>query len=164
MNGDPKWLSIARGDLGLVELHGAPTTPKIAGWLQDLGAWWRDDETPWCGTAVAAWLKQAGGSVPKHWYRAKGWLDWGRPLVSPVVGCVVVFERAGGGHVGLVVGRDDGSNLMVLGGNQGNRVSIMPFEQTRVLGYRWPTDLDEPPFLAALPQIVADTGVSTNEA
>src|SRR5687768_1344129 len=52
------WLDIARRDLGLAEVPGAETAPKIKQWLADLGAWWRDDETPWCGVAVGAWMKQ----------------------------------------------------------------------------------------------------------
>ena len=160
---DPIWLAQALEDIGLAELPGAPTSPKIDLWLKKLGAWWRDDETPWCGTAVAAWIKGAGGDLPKHWYRAKGWLDWGETLTTPVVGCVVIFERAGGGHVGLCVGRDAAGHLMVLGGNQGNKVSIAPFDQTRVIGYRWPKDM-EPVTMAGLPTLHASGAVSTNEA
>jgi uncharacterized protein (TIGR02594 family) len=135
---DPYWLTIARRDLGLAEVAGAETAPKIKQWLADLGAWWRDDETPWCGVAVGAWMKQAGISRPKHWYRAKGWLDWGFPC-GGVLGAVVVFERTGGGHVGLAVGYDASqSRVYVLGGNQGNKVSILPFDVNRVIGWRWP--------------------------
>jgi uncharacterized protein (TIGR02594 family) len=135
---EPNWLTIARRDLGLAEVNGAETAPKIKQWLADLGAWWRDDETPWCGVAVGAWMKQAGIARPKHWYRAKGWLDFGFSC-GPVVGAVVVFERAGGGHVGLAVGYNDTTDrVYVLGGNQGNKVSILPFEASRVIGYRWP--------------------------
>ena len=54
------------------------------------------------------------------------------PLQAPTVGCVVVFEREGGGHVGLVVGADTKGRLLVLGGNQGDAVSIAPFDRSRV--------------------------------
>lgn len=162
MNG-PIWLMIARQDLGLREIAGAPTAPKIAAWLADLGAWWRDDETPWCGTACAAWFKAVGIDVPKHWYRAKGWLDWGLPLNVPAAGAVVVFQRDGGGHVGLIVGRDTRGRLLVLGGNQGNAVSIAPFDQTRVVGYRWPAGEVAQPS-GDLPILTAAGASSTNEA
>jgi uncharacterized protein (TIGR02594 family) len=138
---EPIWLKKARTYIGTAEIPGAATSGTISRWLLDLKAWWRDDETPWCGVFVAACMKEAGLTVlPVHWYRAKGWLDWGQVLLAPAVGCVVVFERKGGGHVGLVVGRDSTGNLMVLGGNQGNRVSIMAFEMGRVIGYRWPNE------------------------
>jgi uncharacterized protein (TIGR02594 family) len=84
-------------------------------------------------------MKEGGMALPINWYRAKGWLDWGMVLLKPVVGCVVIYEREGGGHVGLIVGCDLKGNLMTLGGNQGNRVSIMPFDKTRAIGFRWPS-------------------------
>ena len=33
---EPDWLTIARADLGTREIPGAPTAPKIAGWLQTI--------------------------------------------------------------------------------------------------------------------------------
>lgn len=164
---EPVWLQVARRDIGLVEVPGAMTAPKIDKWLTKLGAWWRDDETPWCGTAVAAWFDECGISPPPHWYRAKGWLDWGTPIAWPVVGAVVIFSREGGGHVGLIVGRDTIGRLLVLGGNQGNAVKVAPFDSNRVIGYRWPlaqlTVL--PPDLGPLPvYATAYEASSTNEA
>lgn len=137
---DPPWLALARLDIGLKELPGAPTEPRIAGWLKKLGAWWSDDATPWCGVAVAAWMQESGIARPKHWYRAKGWLDWGIPLSSPVLGCVAVFERDGGGHVGLVVGQTAQHYLLILGGNQGDAVNVRQFNPLRVVGFRWPAE------------------------
>ena len=134
----PPWVHVARKYLGLREIAGAPTEPTIARWLSKLNAWWKDDETPWCGTFVAAVMQEVDYERPKHWYRAKGWLEWGVPLTEPKHGCVVVFERQGGGHVGFVVGRTGAGWLMVLGGNQGNAVTIASFDPSRVLGYRWP--------------------------
>lgn len=124
---------------GVREIPGAPTAPKIAKWLSDLKAWWTDDETPWCGVFVAHCLQAASVPLPKNWFRAKGWLDWGEPLASPVPGCVVIFEREGGGHVGFVVGLAPKSRcLLVLGGNQGDCVQVSLFSTHRVVGYRWP--------------------------
>ena len=96
---EPVWLQIARGDIGLREIPGAPTAPRISQWLSKLGAWWRDDETPWCGVAVAGWMLQAGiDDLPKHWYRARGWLEWGLPLDRALLGCGVgvVIAQWGG--------------------------------------------------------------------
>lgn len=133
-----KWLEVARADIGLRELPGAPTAPKISGWLRTLGAWWTDDATPWCGTACAAWMRAAGLPIPDAWFRAKAWATWGQPLRYPAQGCIVVFERTGGGHVGLVTGEERSGRLLVLGGNQGDAVSIASFGRDRVLAYRWP--------------------------
>jgi uncharacterized protein (TIGR02594 family) len=140
MTGEPQWLVEARKDIGLREIPGADTAPVIAKWLTDLGAWWRDDETPWCGTAVAAWMKRAGIEPAKDWYRAKGWLDWGTAIAWPVVGAVVIFAREGGGHVGIVAGKDELGRLWVIGGNQGNEVKLALFDPARVIGYRVPAN------------------------
>lgn len=161
---EPAWLQVARRYVGLREVPGKTTAPTISRWLRQLGAWWGDDETPWCGTFVAAVLEEAGYPKVKNWYRARSWLDWGSPIDRPALGCVAVFARTGGGHVGFVVGKDERGNLMVLGGNQGNAVTIAPFDHARVLGYRYPWPLDSVPF-AQLP-LIASNGAppSRNEA
>lgn len=137
---EPHWMEVARTYIGVAEIPGKATAPVIARWLRELRSWWSDDETPWCGTFVGAVLRESGLPVAKHWYRARDWLSWGVPLEKPAPGCVVVYARAGGGHVGFVVAEDQRGRLLTLGGNQGNRVSIAPFDRQRVLGYRWPAD------------------------
>lgn len=159
---EPYWIAIARRHLGLAETPGRETTPVIRRWLISLNAWWTDDETPWCGTYCAAVMREAGLMVPKHWYRARAWLDWGLPLDAPVPGCLVIYARSGGGHVGFIVGRDQLDRLLTLGGNQGNRVSIAPFARERVLGYRWPVEI--PPMNNTLPTFAHGGSVSNNEA
>lgn len=141
---EPIWLTEARKHEGLAEIPGLRHNATILRWLQQLKAWWQDDETPWCGVFVAHCIDQAGLPLPKFWMRAKAWADWGSRLAAPVPGCIVVFDRKGGGHVGFVVGRTANGLLMVLGGNQGNRVSIAPFELCRVLAYVWPASLPMP--------------------
>lgn len=136
---EPRWLTRARAFVGLREVPGKGTAPAIRRWLGELKAWWSDDETPWCGTFVAAVMRAEGHELPRAWYRAKAWLDWGDDIREPAVGAVVVFDRKGGGHVGFVVGNDEAGRLMVLGGNQGNAVTVAPFDRSRVLGYRWPS-------------------------
>lgn len=137
MNRAP-WLDIARRFEGTKEVKGPKHNPLILTWLAALGAWWRDDETPWCGVFVGAVLREAGIDVPRAYYRALAWEDWGIQLGGPGVGCVVVFARAGGGHVGFVVGQDKAGNLLVLGGNQGDEVNVRAFPRSRVTAYRWP--------------------------
>jgi uncharacterized protein (TIGR02594 family) len=135
---EPNWLPIARRYLGTTEIPGKTTHPTIRKWLIDLKAWWTDDETPWCGTFVGAVIREAGHPPPKHWYRARAWLDWGLKLSSPRLGAIVVYARGGAGHVGFIVGLDAKGRVMTLGGNQGNSVNVAPFDPARVLGYRWP--------------------------
>lgn len=162
---EPNWLTIARKYIGVAEIPGKATAPVIARWLRELRSWWSDDETPWCGTFVGAALREAGLPIAKHWYRARDWLNWGVPIQAPALGCVVVYERAGGGHVGFVVGETPSGRLMTLGGNQGNRVSISPFERLRVLGYRWPEDrVAELAAAGPLPVIDSRAASSSSEA
>lgn len=163
MSSEPIWMVEARRHVGVAEVPGPKTHPAITAWLRKLAAWWADDETPWCGVFVAACIDAAGLPLPKFWMRAKAWADWGTRLAAPVPGCVVVFERQGGGHVGFVVGRTSSNLLLVLGGNQGNRVSIAPFESTRVVGYFWPASVPLP-LDRTLPLMSASGPVSRNEA
>ena len=114
---EPAWLTEARRHLGVAEVPGPKHSPVIQSWLHKLRAWWNDDEPPWCGVFVAACMDTVGIPLPKYWMRAKAWAEWGSRLSAPIPGCVVVFERQGGGHVGFVVGRTANGHLMVLGGD-----------------------------------------------
>lgn len=139
---EPAWLIEARKHIGLKEIPGPKHNSTIVGWLKQLGAWWAEDETPWCGVFVAHCMRASGIPLPKHWYRAKGWLDWGFEIVDPVVGCVVILERQGGGHVFLATGVGADGSIVGVGGNQGNQVTIAKFDRRRVVGYRWPIGVE----------------------
>lgn len=136
---EPLWVTTARLDIGQRETTGPNDSPWLRRMLAKLGASWLVGQ-PWCGSVLAAWMQAAGCEPAKNYFRARAWLDWGVTLNTPHIGCVVVFERTGGGHVGLVVGETPDGRLMVLGGNQGNTVSVAPFDRDRVLGYRWPSE------------------------
>lgn len=160
MSNEPKYLTIARGDIGLREIKGPKHSSRIAGWLKKLGAWWQDDETPWCGVAVAGWLAEAGLPYPKTYYRALSWAEYGVACKSPKLGAIAVLQRKGGGHVGIVTGvNESGSHVRLLGGNQGDSVCEAWFEASRIVAYRMP----EATIIAAAP--VATVGkLSESEA
>lgn len=134
------WIAEARKYIGQSEIPGKAHNPTILNWLHNLKAWWKDDETPWCGTFAAHCLRVGGRDIPKDWMRAKEYAFVGKRLPKPAYGCLAVFTRQGGGHVGFVVGRDRYGNLLVLGGNQGNRVSIASFPMSRVAAFVWPSE------------------------
>ena len=138
-NTTPRWMKIAEKLNGLREVPGPKHNKTILGWLEKLNAWWRDDETPWCGVFVAHCMTEAALPYPKYYMRAKAWVDYGsllrRARLAP--GAILVFDRAGGGHVGFYVGEDAG-HYFVLGGNQGNAVSVMKLGKSRLLASRWP--------------------------
>lgn len=159
---EPKWLEEARKHIGTREIPGEKNEPKILQWWKAIKrSGIKTDEVPWCAAFVGGCLESVG-VVSSRYESAKSYLAWGVPLSSPVAGCIVVFERQGGGHVGFVVGQDPKGRLMVLGGNQGNAVSIAPFEHSRVSGYRWPAPVSIQ--IAPLPLIVSAAASSTNEA
>jgi uncharacterized protein (TIGR02594 family) len=133
------WMKTARESVGLKEVAGPKHNTKIQSWLAKLGAWWKDDETPWCGTFVAHCLRENGLPVPQHWYRALAWKDYGSNLRPTHVceGAILVFAREGGGHVGFYAGEDK-FYFHVLGGNQSNAVNIMKIAKARCTAIRWP--------------------------
>lgn len=158
---EPPWLVEARKSIGQSETMGPNDSPWIRSILAKLGGSWILGQ-PWCGGAVAHWMQSVGLPVPKHWYRAKAWLDYGEAMAAPAVGCIVIFGRDGGGHVGLLVGEDEKRRLMVLGGNQGNRVSIAPFDRSRMIGFRWPDPSIK--HYPHMPLISSSAASSRNEA
>ena len=167
------WIKIARDCIGYREIKGGKHNPLIVEmWRvasEQLGrnAAFKDDETPWCGAFVGYVMGKAGlgKHVPSLYPSARSWANAGTKLAKPAYGCVVVFSRNGGGHVGFVVGRDKFGNLMVLGGNQGDAVNIKPFAVSRVLAYRWCGTQSQPaPQRYKLPALDSDGEVSINEA
>lgn len=156
----PSWLILAHANIGISEIPGKLHEPRIL-------AWWRavrlggikTDEVPWCAAFVGAMLEQSGIRSTRS-DAARSYLRWGVELSAPVVGCIVIFERGAGGHVGFVVGRDERGRLLVLGGNQDNRVKISAFSAGRVLAYRWPAGHEVP--ISPLP--LASAAASISEA
>ncbi len=158
---EPSWLKIARSCEGLKEIPGPRHNQTIIRWLGKLRAWWNDDETPWCGVFVAHCMQESWLPFPKFYMRAKAWSDYGsllrRDRLAP--GAILVFDRAGGGHVGFYVGEDAGF-YYVLGGNQSNAVNVMKLGKSRLVASRWPKG--EP--VIGKPVYLNGGSVSTNEA
>jgi len=163
---EPRWLVEARKSIGVRETPGRKhTTAILRMWVQIKSAF-SDDETPWCAGFVGSALDAVGIRSTRS-ASARSYLQWGVWLEAPVPGCLVVFWRGAldgdSGHVAFVVGQDVNKRLLCLGGNQGDAVSIAPFDRKRVLGYRWPAD--EPLNRnSLLPVIVAGGQSSENEA
>lgn len=166
-----KWIEEARKHIGEKEVVGPASNSFIkAMWLKLKGGAWfweaygsDDSKLPWCGAFTALCLTEAGIAPPKDYASAKAWLHWGVSMIAPAYGCIVVFQRAGGGHVGFVVGVDETGRLMVLGGNQGDAVSIVPFARIRAAGYRWPAGVPVPG-MGYMPVFNSTAPSSANEA
>ena len=141
---EPAWLRAARAKLGTREASGPANSPTIMGWAKRLGTKvlgmiYNADSVPWCGLFVATCMAEAGQASPPIAVRASAWATWGQRLrferVAP--GAVLVFQRPGGGHVGFYVG-EDATAFHVLGGNQGDCVSITRIAKARCIACRWP--------------------------
>lgn len=160
LNTDPQWLAIARPLIGLHEITGTEHSPEILGmWRAIKRSGIQSDEVPWCAAFVGACLERAG-IRSSRFESAASYLTWGMRLDGPCHGCIVVFSRNGGGHVGFVVGLDPDGRLLVLGGNQGDEVSVKAFPRDRVTGYRWPIDVA----INSQPMEIARADMSRSEA
>ena len=158
---EPVWLIEARKHIGLKEIKGSKHHPEIVQFWKDIKRGGiKDDETPWCAAFVGAMLERVG-IRSSRFESARSYLTWGDQLTGPCVGCIVVFTREGGGHVGFCVGQDNNGNLLILGGNQGDAVNVKAFSRSRVSGYRYPSGFLKP--MAPLP-VLAAAELSRNEA
>ena len=179
MQNELSWIKTARSYIGQKEIKGVKHNPIVLElWAsafkaknQPIPAVFKNDETAWCGGFVAGVLAKSGlgNHIPNGFAMARSWLNAGTKLNNPAYGCIVVFWRGSPksaiGHVGFVVGRDKKGNLMVLGGNQSDEISIRPFDKERVLGYRWcGTQTMPATHRFALPILASDGRVSKNEA
>lgn len=135
----PLWLKIAGQELesGVAEISGKQHHPRILEYHNVTKLSADNDETPWCSSFVNFCMKEAGvegtGSA-----RARDWETWGDKLDEPFMGCIAVFTRPEGGHVGFYVGSEESGDILLLGGNQGDKVSIARRSTAKLLSYRWP--------------------------
>lgn len=165
MDYTPHWLTVALKYVGVRETPGPTTTPIIRRWAAALSDWWRgffaDDGLPWCALFVNAVFFECG-MAGTGTLRARDWLTWGDDIGRPpALGAVLVFERPGGGHVGFYVG-ETAEAYRVLGGNQGDAVSLAWIAKARCIGVRWPKNY----MLSRRGVLLAATGepVSINES
>lgn len=113
--------------------------------------------TAWCAAFVNATLGQTGGKGTGS-NLARSFLNWGEAVDKPQKGDVAVFSRGNPngpyGHVGFFEGYNPDGSIKVLGGNQGNAVSIASYAPNRLLGFR----------RAAVAQALAQQGAGNPQA
>lgn len=169
----PTWLRLAYSYLGLREIKGRQHNAEILGWWERLSLPFNDDETPWCAGFGNAMVHACGlPVVKKNRAAALGWRwnRYGTRLDGPALGAIMSMVRPGkpgSGHMTFVAGRDKRGNIMGLGGNQGNMVSINPYNPTaRNAQYHWPEGAPLPDVtgLNTLPVITSGGAKLTNEA
>jgi len=135
---DPPWLATARRELGTSEICGKGANKRIIEYHASTSLKAMSDEVSWCSSFVN-WCFKVNNINGTNKANARSWMKWGCHIDKPVNGCVCVFWRVSvkdwRGHVGFYVGHDD-THVHVLGGNQGDRVSVKRYPKKRLLGYR----------------------------
>jgi uncharacterized protein (TIGR02594 family) len=132
---------LAERFVGLHEVPGVASNPQVLAMLRLDDPSIADDETPWCSAFAnyIAWLLRLPRSKS---LAARSWLSVGIPIglphARPDFDVVVLSRPSAGptaGHVGFFAGSDP-EVVWLLGGNQGDAVSVADFPVSRVLGVR----------------------------
>jgi uncharacterized protein (TIGR02594 family) len=149
------WTLMAAGEMGVSE--------STDGWNKSIRAYmnstdaseWFDDDgaarNAWCACFVNWSLEAVGpnargssaaqGLPGYDGIRAKSWGGWGDDAGGPFMGSVGVMKTSEGHHVGIVMGTSgaDGSNVVLLGGNQGDSVNLSVYSRSKFTAFRYPT-------------------------
>ena len=101
------WIEESRKVFGLHEVR---DNTRLREWLRSDGKTLGDPAAfPWCGDFTETAIKNSlpnepfVGDLGKNPYWARNWTMFGK-TVRPCYGCVLVFERGSGGHVGFAMG------------------------------------------------------------
>ena len=135
----PAWLAPAWAELGQHELPGTPANPHIRNLYADAHhPKTSSDEVAWCAAYVSACLERSGTRSART-LLARDYLTWGTALDVPRLGAIAVLSRnpdPNAGHVAFLIGQT-ADQLILLGGNQSNAVTVQAFPKSRLLSLRW---------------------------
>ena len=152
----PPWLMIMRAITGMTETEGAGDNPRILHMADaiareyphqaDYCAYYTGDDIAWCGLTVGYCVTLAGiepvfgETDTERWMWALAWADWpdSETLDKPKLGCIVVTEREGGGHVTLFEEMGDPGYYRCRGGNQSDQVNVTNVAISSVVKLVWP--------------------------
>ena len=167
----PLWLEAGINLIGTKEFSGSKDNPIIIDWAKeeggDIASEYTHDSIPWCALFANHILTKVGLKGTETLWALDFAGKWPSiKLAGPAVGAFAPMKRNGGGHIMIVVGRDQLGNIMGLGGNQSDAVTIAPFNVSRLnQGFYWPKGPSLPPYvgLKSLPIVKSNGKVSTNE-
>ena len=129
-------LDIAASALGLDERG---KRAALSDYLSTGGANLDPATTAWCAAFVNATLQKSGQKGTGS-NMARSFMDWGQPVDQPQRGDIAVFTRGDPngpyGHVGFFEGYNPDGTIRVLGGNQGDAVSVSSYSPDSLLGFR----------------------------
>lgn len=159
----PPWLTAMRAITGMTETPGSADNPKIMLMADYIGRkyphqeeyadMYTGDDIAWCGLTVGFCMAVAdiepvfGPEDTDKWMWAQAWggKHWAaEEIQEPCLGCVIVMQREGGGHVCLMEQHEDGSFLKDgyyrgRGGNQSDAVTVANQAKSSVIALMWPT-------------------------
>lgn len=136
-----KYLENVLAWIGTKEVKGKVANPDIVKFASYTTLQATSDEVPWC-SSFANFIVSTSGDAGTGSAAARSWLNWGRKLIEPTPGCIVVIERKDAlnptaAHVCFYVCDDiKPDHIQCIGGNQGDMVKMSVFPKTKVLGYR----------------------------
>ena len=167
----PLWLEAGLRYLGTKEFSGSKDNPTIIDWAKeeggDIAENYNHDSIPWCALFANHILTKVGLKGTETLWALDFAGKWPCVrLAGPAVGAFAPMKRQGGGHIMVIVGRDQLGNIMGLGGNQSDAVTIAPFAVSRLnQGFYWPKGPSLPTHigLRSLPIVKSNGKVSTNE-
>ncbi|MGE8514024.1 MAG: TIGR02594 family protein, partial [Chryseobacterium culicis] len=123
----------------------------------------------WCAAFVNWIMKHYGyeGVTTDKGYdavRALRWATWaeGKDLKKPVYGAIAVKTRTGGGHVGFVAGKK-GNKVVILGGNQSQKLYCVAYEISDYYAYVVPTNYEITDADYNLPEYKGNPGAKGSE-
>lgn len=131
-------LEMAQTFIGVKEVKGMIDNPMILAFLKADDPWPEHDEVPWC-SGFMNFICKCCATRRSRSLAAISWLNIGYVILD-IKECVagfdiVILSREGGNHVGFYIKHDD-THVWLLGGNQGDQVSIAAFPRTRIKGIR----------------------------
>jgi len=135
-------------ELGTAEIFGDTHNSRIVEYHAATSLRATSDEVAWCASFVNWCLKKATINGTNS-ARARSFLTWGVAvsLEEAQRGDIVVLSRGTNvlfGHVGFFAGQE-GKSVLVLGGNQSNKVSISSYPLHRILSIRRAIMPSQPP-------------------
>lgn len=143
---DPRWLSVARAEIGVREQAGAAHNPRILQYHSATSLRATTDETAWCASFVN-WCLRQSGFLGTNSALAASFTSWGRASSAvPGAICVIHNSAAAGGrlttsgnHVAFLI-EETASHYLLLGGNQSDSVKISSFRKGlwSLRAMRWP--------------------------
>lgn len=170
--GRPLWLEAGIKLIGIKETQGPGDSKIIIDWAKEEGGAiegnYTHDSIPWCALFANHILTHVGLKGTETLWALDFAGKWPAvKLNGPCVGAFAPMLRNGGGHIIAIVGKDQHGNIMGLGGNQKDAVSIVPFSLARLnKGFWWPEGVPVPALIGMqhLPLVRSDGRVSSNEA